>query len=139
MTARPVASSSWWTLTLVAARDPDGDEGARQSLGLFVSPLNTETGLASSRSLRAGGRAVVWGAVQPIAARWPTIWNGSSAAGSIVGLLSLRADAVAYERIRSHVDDGHPVAAALAARASQSDRRRGAQHVLRTNAAPRRG
>ena len=39
------AGHDWWTLTLVAAAILMVTMGARQSLGLFVSPLNTSTGL----------------------------------------------------------------------------------------------
>lgn len=58
----------WWTLTLVAAAVLMVTTGARQSLGLFVSPLNTSTGLGVvtiSFALAVG--QFVWGAVQPIA------------------------------------------------------------------------
>ena len=59
---------NWWTLTLVAAAILMVTMGARQSLGLFVSPVNTTTGLgivAISFALAVG--QFVWGAVQPIA------------------------------------------------------------------------
>lgn len=58
----------WWTLTLIAAAILMVTMGARQSLGLFVSPLNTSTGLGIvtiSFALAVG--QFVWGAVQPIA------------------------------------------------------------------------
>lgn len=49
-------------------RHPDGDHGCRQSLGLFVSPLNTATGLGvASISLALAVGQFAWGAVQPLA------------------------------------------------------------------------
>ena len=60
--------SHWWTLTLIAAAILMVTMGARQSLGLFVSPLNTSTGLGIvtiSFALAVG--QFVWGAAQPIA------------------------------------------------------------------------
>jgi MFS family permease len=57
-----------WTVTLIAAAILMITMGARQSLGLFVSPLNTTTGLgitAISFALAVG--QFTWGAVQPIA------------------------------------------------------------------------
>ena len=62
------AARNWWALTLVAAAILMVTMGARQSLGLFVSPVNTTTGLgivAISFALAVG--QFVWGAVQPIA------------------------------------------------------------------------
>ncbi len=61
-------SRHWWTLTLIAAAILMVTMGARQSLGLFVSPLNTSTGLGIvtiSFALAVG--QFIWGAVQPIA------------------------------------------------------------------------
>jgi MFS family permease len=57
-----------WTITLAAAAILMVTMGARQSLGLFVSPLNTTTGLGIvtiSFALAVG--QFTWGAVQPIA------------------------------------------------------------------------
>jgi MFS family permease len=65
MTAR---AQSWWIVTLLAAAVLMITMGARQSMGLFLSPLNTSTGLgvaAISFSMAIG--QFVWGAVQPIA------------------------------------------------------------------------
>ncbi len=58
----------YWLITLVAAAVLMITMGARQTMGLFVSPLNTATGLgiaAISFSLAIG--QFTWGAVQPIA------------------------------------------------------------------------
>jgi MFS family permease len=59
---------SYWTITLVAAAILMVTMGARQSMGLFVSPLNSSTGLglaAISFALAVG--QFTWGAIQPIA------------------------------------------------------------------------
>ena len=61
-------SRPWWVLMLFAAAILMVMMGTRQSLGLFVSPLNTSTGLgivAISLAMAIG--QFVWGAVQPIA------------------------------------------------------------------------
>lgn len=57
-----------WFITLAAAGIMMVTMGARQSLGLFVSPINTSTGLgvaAISFALAVG--QFTWGAIQPIA------------------------------------------------------------------------
>lgn len=62
------SDAHWWTLTLLAAAILMVTMGVRQSLGLFVSPLNTSTGLGIvtiSFALAVG--QFIWGAVQPIA------------------------------------------------------------------------
>ena len=59
---------AWWWTVLAASALLMITMGARQSLGLFVSPLNTDTGLgivAISFALAVG--QFVWGAAQPIA------------------------------------------------------------------------
>jgi predicted MFS family arabinose efflux permease len=61
-------SSRGWTITLIAAAVLLMTMGVRQSMGLFVSPLNTGTGLGIvtiSFALAVG--QFVWGAVQPFA------------------------------------------------------------------------
>lgn len=59
---------SWWSVTLIAAAVLMVTMGARQSLGLFVSPINTTTGLGIvTISLALGIGQFVWGAVQPLA------------------------------------------------------------------------
>jgi len=58
----------FWLITLLAAAMLMITMGARQSLGLFVSPLNTSTGLGiASISLAMAIGQFMWGAVQPIA------------------------------------------------------------------------
>jgi predicted MFS family arabinose efflux permease len=71
MNAAVVQSKSghgWWTLMLIAAAILMVTMGARQSLGLFVSPLNTSTGLGIvTISFAMAVAQFVWGAAQPIA------------------------------------------------------------------------
>lgn len=64
-----------WVLVLAAAAILMVTMGARQTLGLFVSPLNTHTGLGiASISFALAIGQFVWGAVQPVfgavADRW---------------------------------------------------------------------
>jgi MFS family permease len=57
-----------WIVTLAAAAILMVTMGARQSLGLFVSPLNTATGAGIvTVSLALALAQLVWGAVQPVA------------------------------------------------------------------------
>jgi predicted MFS family arabinose efflux permease len=66
MTGNP--QRAWWGVTLIAAALLMVTMGARQSMGLFVSPINTTTGLGIvTISLALGIGQFVWGAVQPIA------------------------------------------------------------------------
>jgi predicted MFS family arabinose efflux permease len=61
-------STSYWIITLVAAAALMITMGMRQSAGLFISPLNTATGVgiaAISLSIAIGH--LVWGLAQPIA------------------------------------------------------------------------
>jgi predicted MFS family arabinose efflux permease len=61
-------AQSWWLITLIAAAMLMVTMGARQSLGLFVSPLNTSTGLGIvTISFAMAVGQFIWGAVQPIA------------------------------------------------------------------------
>ena len=58
----------YWTIVLVAAAIMMVSQGGRQSLGLFVSPLNTATGLGiASISFAMAVGQFIWGAVQPVA------------------------------------------------------------------------
>ena len=62
------ASTVFWPVVLLAAAVLMITMGARQSLGLFVSPLNTATGLGiASISLAMAVGQFTWGAIQPIA------------------------------------------------------------------------
>lgn len=64
-----------WMLILVASSILMITMGARQSLGLFLSPINTHTGLGIAKiSFAMAIAQLVWGAVQPVfgavADRW---------------------------------------------------------------------
>jgi predicted MFS family arabinose efflux permease len=87
-TTRLKAGHNWWTLTLIAAAILMVTMGARQSLGLFVSPLNTSTGLGVvTISLAMAIGQFVWGAVQPIAGALADRYGtGRVLAGSILVL-----------------------------------------------------
>lgn len=59
---------NWWILALAAAAIMVVTMGIRQSQGLYVSPLNTATGLGiASISFALAVGQFVWGAVQPVA------------------------------------------------------------------------
>ena len=59
---------SYWTITLVAAAIMMVSQGGRQSMGLFVSPLNTTTGLGIANiSFAMAVGQFIWGAAQPFA------------------------------------------------------------------------
>jgi MFS family permease len=61
-------AKAFWFVTLLAAAILMITMGARQSLGLFVSPLNTATGLGIvSISFAMAIGQFMWGAIQPIA------------------------------------------------------------------------
>ena len=65
---RTLNSRSAWTVTLAAAGILMVTMGARQSLGLFVSPMNTSTGLGIvTISLALAIGQFMWGAIQPVA------------------------------------------------------------------------
>src|SRR5471032_2689153 len=64
----PADKRSAWIVTVAAAAILMVTMGARQSLGLFVSPLNTSTGLGVvTISLALAIAQFAWGAVQPVA------------------------------------------------------------------------
>src|SRR5437588_11484245 len=63
--ARP---RSAWIVTVAAAAILMVTMGARQSLGLFVSPLNTSTGLGIvTISFALAVAQLMWGVIQPVA------------------------------------------------------------------------
>ncbi len=65
---RSLNTPALWAVTLSAAGILMVTMGARQSLGLFLAPLNTSTGLGiASISLAMAVGQFMWGAVQPIA------------------------------------------------------------------------
>jgi MFS family permease len=60
--------NSFYSITLLAAAMLMVTMGARQTMGLFVSPINTSTGLGIVQiSLALAIAQFIWGAVQPIA------------------------------------------------------------------------
>ena len=64
---RTLNKPALWAITLSAAGILMITMGARQSLGLFLSPLNTSTGLGiASISLAMAVGQFTWGAIQPI-------------------------------------------------------------------------
>lgn len=70
-----MTNRKFWTLVLVASAILMVTMGARQSMGLFLSPLNTHTGLGVANiSFAMAVAQLVWGAVQPVfgavADRW---------------------------------------------------------------------
>ena len=68
MTNEQSEDRRYWTLTLAAAAILMITMGARQTQGLFVSPLNTATGLGiATISFAMAIGQFVWGAIQPIA------------------------------------------------------------------------
>jgi len=65
---RTLNQRSLWAITLAAAGILMVTMGARQSLGLFISPMNTSTGLGvASISLALAIGQFAWGAAQPLA------------------------------------------------------------------------
>jgi predicted MFS family arabinose efflux permease len=65
--AEAKAGSAGWPLILTAAAILMVTFGVRQSIGLYVSPLNTSTGLGIANiSLALAIGQFVWGAVQPL-------------------------------------------------------------------------
>ncbi len=65
---RTLFKNEAWIITLAAAGILMVTMGARQSLGLFVSPLNTTTGLGvATISFALAIGQFTWGAIQPVA------------------------------------------------------------------------
>src|ERR1700686_1701304 len=57
-----------WIVTLAAAAILMVTMGARQSLGLFISPLNSSTALGiTTISLALAVGQLMWGVIQPVA------------------------------------------------------------------------
>ncbi|MCB1955830.1 MAG: MFS transporter [Rhodocyclaceae bacterium] len=68
MNSTPSPATRFWPLVLLAAVMMMVTMGGRQSLGLFVSPMNTDTGLGiATISFALAVAQFVWGAIQPIA------------------------------------------------------------------------
>lgn len=65
---RSLNSPNAWLITLAAAGIMMVTMGARQSIGLFISPMNTSTGLGITViSLALAIGQFAWGAIQPVA------------------------------------------------------------------------
>ena len=63
-----VIASSWWPITLLAAFLLMVTMGTRQTMGLFISPINSSTGLGIvSISFALAVGQFMWGVAQPIA------------------------------------------------------------------------
>jgi predicted MFS family arabinose efflux permease len=63
-----IPGRAWWPITLLAAALLMVTMGSRQSMGLFLSPINTDTGLGIvTISFAMAIGQFVWGAVQPVA------------------------------------------------------------------------
>src|SRR5437763_4305263 len=68
MTADAQSTRAAWIVTLAAAAILMVTMGARQSLGLFISPLNSSTGLGiTTISFALAVGQFMWGAIQPVA------------------------------------------------------------------------
>ena len=77
-----------WITTLMAAAILMITMGARQSMGLYVGPLNTDTGLGIvTISLAMAVGQFVWGAIQPIAGAFADKYGPRPVL--LVGLLTL--------------------------------------------------
>jgi MFS family permease len=62
------SARSTWIVTIAAAAILMVTMGARQSLGLFISPLNSSTGLGiATISLALAVGQLMWGVIQPVA------------------------------------------------------------------------
>jgi MFS family permease len=84
------AQRTWWGVVLLAAALMMVTAGARQSLGLFVSPINTTTGLGLvTLSLALGIGQFVWGAVQPVAGAFADRYGPGRVLATGIVLLAL--------------------------------------------------
>jgi predicted MFS family arabinose efflux permease len=90
--AGAIASSGWWPLTLLAMALLLVTMGSRQSLGLFISPINTDTGLGIvTISFAMAVGQFVWGAAQPVAGAFADRYGPGRvlAAGVVVTAIGL--------------------------------------------------
>ena len=75
--------------------------GARQSMGLFVSPLNSHTGLGiASISFAMAVAQLVWGAVQPVFGAVGDRWGPARVI--VLGAFMLAAGSVLGQRHTPH-------------------------------------
>ncbi|MEJ7139416.1 MFS transporter [Amphibiibacter pelophylacis] len=81
---------TWWHITLAAAAILMVTMGVRQSMGLFVAPLDTATGLGIvSISFALAVGQFVWGAVQPVAGAVADRWGPAPVLAGGVLLMAL--------------------------------------------------
>jgi MFS family permease len=98
--AEAKSGSSGWPLILTAAAILMVTFGVRQSIGLYVSPLNTSTGLGIANiSLALAIGQFVWGASQPVFGAMADRYG--SPAVVVVGGLLLAAGVVAAPFVKS--------------------------------------
>ena len=65
----------WWVVLLAAAGTFALTMGTRQTMGFFLSPLNTATGLGvGSISLAFAFGQLWWASRSRLPAPWPTAW-----------------------------------------------------------------
>ena len=98
----------WEVITFAAAAMLMVTMGARQSLGLFVSPLNTSTGLGIvTISFAMAVNQFVWGAVQPFTGAVADRYGAGRVlvAGMLIFALSSALDALDNDRFRTRADD----------------------------------
>ena len=71
---RALNTPQLWIVTLSAAGILMVTMGARQSLGLFLAPLNASTGLGiASISLAMAIGQFIWGPLNRLPEHWPTV------------------------------------------------------------------
>lgn len=91
---------SSWTLVLVAAAILMVTMGARQTLGLFLSPINTHTGLGIANiSLAMAIAQLVWGVVQPVFGAVADRWGPARVI--VLGAVMLAAGSVLTTQVTS--------------------------------------
>jgi MFS family permease len=101
MNATPASNArAAWLYMLVAAAILMITMGARQSLGLFVSPLNTHTGLGvATISFAMAVGQFVWGAAQPVFGAVADRWGASRVV--VLGAVMLAAGSVLTTQVTS--------------------------------------
>lgn len=94
------ARSNPWVLVTVAAAILMVTMGTRQSLGLFLSPINSATGLGIAKiSFAMAVAQLVWGAVQPLFGAAADRWGPGRII--VIGALMLAAGSVLTTQVTS--------------------------------------
>ena len=94
------ARSNPWVLVAVAAAILMVTMGTRQSLGLFLSPINSATGLGIAKiSFAMAVAQLVWGAVQPLFGAAADRWGPGRII--VIGALMLAAGSVLTTQVTS--------------------------------------